>query len=215
MRIKVCGMTRIEQVHALDEMGIQFAGFNFYHKSPRFVMKHITGEQLKKARLKINKVGIFVNASFDEVMNHVHNYGLHMVQLHGDETPRFCERISEQVPTIKVFRIKEADNIEWKIREYGNVCDVFLFDTDWANYGGSGKKFDWRILDDVNIDKPFLLSGGIGLEDADKLKEFGRGKNGEKLFAVDINSRFETSAGVKDLEKVKTFMQALDTNEEG
>ena len=214
MRLKVCGMTRLEQVHALDEMGIKFAGFIFYDKSPRFVMKHMNGEQLKKAKLQINKVGVFVNASYDEIMNHVHNFGLYMVQLHGDETPRFCEKISDQVPTIKVFRIKEGDNIEWKIREYRDVCDLFLFDTDWANYGGSGKKFDWKMLDEVDIGKPFLLSGGIGLEDVDILKEFAAGKNGENLFAVDVNSRFESSPGLKDLDKLKLLLQGLGTNGE-
>ncbi|PWT98757.1 MAG: phosphoribosylanthranilate isomerase [Bacteroidetes bacterium] len=212
MRLKVCGMTRLDQVHALDKMGVQFAGFIFYHKSPRFVMKHMNGEQLKKAKLNINKVGVFVNSSYDEIMNHVHNFGLYMVQLHGDETPRFCERISDQVPTIKVFRIKEGDNIEWKIREYREVCDLFLFDTDWANYGGSGKKFDWKLLDQADIDKPFLLSGGIGLEDIDNLKEFASGKNGKNLFAVDVNSRFEISPGLKDLDKVKLLVDGLGAN---
>ena len=160
MRIKVCGNTQIEQVHALDEMGIEFAGFIFYHKSPRYVVDRINAEQLKKAKLKINKVGVFVNADYDEVMKYVEQYGLYMVQLHGDESPRLCEKLSEQVPVIKVFRIKEGDNVGWKIKDYGNVSDLFLFDTDWANYGGSGKKFDWKILEEAKINKPFLLSGG-------------------------------------------------------
>lgn len=209
MRIKVCGNTQLEQVHALDDMGVEFAGFIFYHKSPRYVVDKINAVQLKKAKLKINKVGVFVNADYEEVMLQVEQYGLHMVQLHGDESPRFCERISQQVPTIKVFRIKENDNIEWKIREYGNVSDLYLFDTDWATYGGSGKKFDWKILDQAQVDKPFLLSGGIGLEDVEVVKSFGAGSHGAELFAIDINSKFELSPGVKDMEKVKAFAAAL------
>lgn len=209
MRIKVCGNTQIEQVHALDEMGIEFAGFIFYHKSPRYVVDRINAEQLKKARLKINKVGVFVNADYDKVMKYVEQYGLYMVQLHGDESPRLCEKLSEQVPVIKVFRIKEGDNVGWKIKDYGNVSDLFLFDTDWANYGGSGKKFDWKILEEAKINKPFLLSGGIDIDDAGVIKTFSQGKHANEIFAVDINSKFETSPGVKDLIKVKQFAEAL------
>ncbi len=209
MRIKVCGNTQLSQVHELDEIGVEFAGFIFYHKSPRYVVGRIDGEALKKAKLKINKVGVFVNAGYDEVMNHVEQYGLYMAQLHGDESPRLCERISEQVPTIKVFRIKEGDNIDWKIREYRNVSDLFLFDTDWFNYGGSGKKFDWHILDNAHIKKPFLLSGGIGIEDVEALQSFAAGKHGGDLFAVDVNSKLESSPGIKDMEKVRKFVEAL------
>lgn len=209
MRIKVCGMTQVEQVHALEDMGVAFAGFIFYHKSPRYVVGKIKPEDLAKSRLKINKVGVFVNADYHEVMRHVEEYGLYMVQLHGDESPRLCERLSEQVPVIKVFRIKEGDNIDWKVREYGNVSDLYLFDTDWANFGGSGKKFDWGILEQAEINKPFLLSGGIGVEDVNDIKQFTGGKHASQLFALDVNSRFEVSPGVKDMELVKQFMTAI------
>jgi phosphoribosylanthranilate isomerase len=209
MRIKVCGNTQLSQVHAMDEMGVEFAGFIFYHKSPRYVVGRIGEEELKRAKLKINKVGVFVNAGYDEVMNYVEKYGLYMVQLHGDESPRLCEKISEQVPTIKVFRIKEGDHIDWKVREYKNVSDLFLFDTDWSNYGGSGKKFDWKILDGAHINKPFLLSGGIGIEDAEALRSFAAGKHGTNLFAVDVNSKLESSPGIKDMGKVRKLVEAL------
>lgn len=209
MRIKVCGNTQLHQVYAMDEMGVEFAGFIFYHKSPRCVVGRIGEAELKKVKLKINKVGVFVNAGYDEVMNYVEKYGLYMVQLHGDESPRLCERISDQVPTIKVFRIKEGDNIDWKIREYKNVSDLFLFDTDWSNYGGSGKKFDWKILDGAHINKPFLLSGGIGIEDVEALQSFATGKHGPNFFAADVNSKLERSPGIKDMEKVKKFVEAL------
>lgn len=209
MRIKVCGNTQLHQVYPMDEMGVEFAGFIFYHKSPRCVVGRIGEAELKKVKLKINKVGVFVNAGYDEVMNYVEKYGLYMVQLHGDESPRLCERISDQVPTIKVFRIKEGDNIDWKIREYKNVSDLFLFDTDWSNYGGSGKKFDWKILDGAHINKPFLLSGGIGIEDVEALQSFATGKHGPNFFAADVNSKLERSPGIKDMEKVKKFVEAL------
>lgn len=209
MHIKVCGNTSMNQVHELDELGIEFAGFIFYPNSPRYVVGKIKGEELKKAKLKINKVGVFVNAGYDEVMAYVDQYGLYMVQLHGDESPRLCERLSEQIPVIKVFRIKEDENINWKIREYRNVSDLFLFDTDWMNYGGSGKKFNWHILDNVDIGKPFLLSGGIGLAEVDDIRTFASGVLGEKFFAVDVNSKLESSPGVKNMEMVKQFTEAL------
>lgn len=209
MRIKVCGNTQFEQVVAFDEMGVEFAGFIFYHKSPRYVIGKINPEQLKKTKLRINKVGVFVNADYEDVMTKVDQFGLHMVQLHGDESPKFCERISLQIPTIKVFRIKEGDNIEWKIREFGNVSDLYLFDTDWSTYGGSGKKFDWKILERSEIHKPFLLSGGIGLDDAETVKEFAAGSHRSEIFAIDVNSKFETSPGVKDVDMVKAFVASL------
>lgn len=209
MHIKVCGMTEIEQVHALEEMGVEFSGFIFYHKSPRYVVGKIKPAELSKSKLKINKVGVFVNADYDEVMRYVEEYGLYMVQLHGDESPRLCERLSEQVPVIKVFRIKEGDNIGWKIREYGNVSDLYLFDTDWKNFGGSGKKFDWNIIENIEFNKSFLLSGGIGLEDVAQLKEFASGKHSKEFFAVDVNSKFEVNPGVKDMNMVRQFVDAL------
>lgn len=105
MRIKVCGNTSLKQMHQLGEMGVQFAGMIFYHKSPRFVMRHLKGFEVKKEKLKVFKIGVFVNSGYDEVMNHVDNFGLDMVQLHGDETPYFCERMSNYISVVKAFRV--------------------------------------------------------------------------------------------------------------
>lgn len=210
MRIKVCGMTQVQQVYQLEEMGVAFAGFIFYPKSPRYVVGKINPEDMAKSKLRINKVGVFVNADYDSVMNAVEDYGLYMVQLHGDESPRLCERLSEQVPVIKVFRIKEGDHIDWKVREYGNVCDLYLFDTDWASFGGSGKKFDWTILEGAAINKPFMLSGGIGLDDTEQIQQFAAGIHKNDLFAIDVNSRFETSPGIKNMKLVQQFIKAME-----
>lgn len=193
----------------LDELGVEFAGFIFYPQSPRYVAQRLRGEEVRKAKWRINKVGVFVNASYEEVMRSVDSYGLHIVQLHGDETPKFCERISDQLETVKVFRIGPDENIEWKVRNYTGICDLFLFDTDGVQYGGTGKKFDWDTLHGVQMHKPFLLSGGIGPDDAQLVRDFAKGPNGDKLFAVDVNSKFELAPGVKDIEKIKTFLQAL------
>ena len=208
MRIKVCGMTMVEQVEALPEIGATFAGFIFYPKSPRYVFRHLTSAQIKKMNT-INKVGVFVNASVEEVLLMVDECRLHMVQLHGDESPKYCERIADYVSVVKAFRLSDNDSIEWMIRPYMDVCDMFMFDTMGAGYGGTGKKFDWNILKGSSIGKPFFLSGGIQPEDTDALKDFQHEPVSKAMFAIDINSRFETSPGVKDLKKVQDFINEL------
>ena len=209
-RIKVCGLTQMAQLRSLDKMGITFGGLIFYPKSPRFVMRHLNSRDVKDYKGKINKVGVFVNATYDEIMNHADNWGLHMVQLHGDETPKFCERLSDQLEVIKAFRVGPGDAIDFKLRHYEDACDVYLFDTAGETYGGSGKKFNWESLHQAHIDKPFLLSGGIGPDDIESIRQFQQGPNGKLLFGVDVNSKFETSPGVKDLELVKAFKESLD-----
>ncbi len=209
MRIKVCGMTKPEQVKQLDEMGVEFAGFIFYPRSPRYVFKTMPATEIKKIRGNINKVGVFVNAEPEEILKIVDACGLYLVQLHGDETPRVCEKISNYVSVIKAFRISEDDNIQWKIREYYEPVDMYLFDTEGAGYGGTGKKFNWQLLKGQNIRKPFFLSGGISPDDTEYLKLFQKDPVAKDLFAVDINSKFEMMPGVKDMNKVKLFVDKL------
>jgi phosphoribosylanthranilate isomerase len=209
MRVKVCGMTLPEQMEQLGSMGVTFAGFIFYPKSQRYVFKHLTTTQIRKEN-SVNKVGVFVNAGIEEVLHMVDECRLHMVQLHGDETPKYCEKIADYVSVVKAFRISENDNIEWMVRPYMDVCDMFMFDTMGAGYGGTGKKFNWNMLKDASIGKPFFLSGGIEPGDEEKLKEFATLPVGKALFSVDINSKFEVTPGIKDMEKVKEFMQKLN-----
>jgi phosphoribosylanthranilate isomerase len=199
-------MTELDQVRQLDAMGVDFAGFIFYPKSPRYVVRHLAGEQLKKAKLRLGKVGVFVNATYDEVMKQVDAYGLDMVQFHGDETPRFCEQLANYITVIKVFRMGENDPIDWLIRPYQDYCDMFLFDTEGVGYGGTGKKFNWETLRPAHIDKLYFLSGGIEPTDVDRLKAFEKESIARKLFAIDVNSKFEISPGVKDLKKIRTFL---------
>jgi len=209
MRVKVCGMTLPEQLEQLGCMGVTFAGFIFYSKSPRYVFKHLTTSQIRKEN-SVNKVGVFVNAGIEEVLHMVDECRLHMVQLHGDETPKYCEKIADYVSVVKAFRVSENDNLEWMIRPYMDVCDMFMFDTMGAGYGGTGKKFNWSMLKDATIGKPFFLSGGIEPGDEEKLKEFAALPVAKALFAVDINSRFEISPGIKDMAKVKEFVAKLN-----
>lgn len=210
MRIKVCGMTKAEQVLQLDELGVEFAGFIFYPKSPRYVLSHMSQEQLKKLKGKhINKVGVFVNTPVEEVLQLVDACGLYLVQLHGDENPRYCEQVANYVTVVKAFRLREGEDILWRAKDYQDAADMFLFDTEGAGYGGTGKKFNWDILKGGNVRKPFFLSGGIQPEDVELLKAFEQESVAKDLFAVDINSKFELAPGLKDMNKIETFVKAL------
>jgi phosphoribosylanthranilate isomerase len=208
MRVKVCGITQEEQLAKLPDAGATFAGFIFYPKSPRYVLRHLTTNQIKKEN-NINKVGVFVNAAVEDVLHMVDECRLHMVQLHGDETPKYCEKIADYISVVKAFRISDTDNIGWRIRDYMDVCDMFMFDTEGAGYGGTGKKFNWDKLHDVTIGKPYFLSGGIEPTDTTNLNEFTKKPEAKALFAIDINSKFEVMPGIKNLELIKKFTTEL------
>ncbi|WP_315822164.1 phosphoribosylanthranilate isomerase [Paraflavitalea speifideaquila] len=150
-------MTQPDQVEALAGMGAMFAGFIFYPKSPRFVFKHMNVTQIRRVN-NINKVGVFVNTPIEEVLHLVDECRLHMVQLHGDEPPKYCEKIADYVSVVKAFRLSDNDHVDYMIRPYMDVCDMFMFDTMGAGYGGTGKKFDWSVLKNSTIGKPFFLA---------------------------------------------------------
>jgi phosphoribosylanthranilate isomerase len=213
MRVKVCGMTQIEQVQQLEEIGVEFCGFIFYPKSPRYVLRYLPAANIKKIKSQINKVGVFVNANANDVLQTVDDCGLYLVQLHGDESPKECEKIADYVSVIKAFRLREDDNVLWKIKDYQEVVDMFLFDTEGLGYGGTGKKFNWELLKDMNINKPFFLSGGIQPEDIPAIQQFSKEPVAKDLFAVDINSRFEMSPGIKDMDKVKQFVKEIKSHD--
>lgn len=218
MRVKVCGMTRLDQIMQLDEWGVEFAGLIFYPKSPRYIKKfHLSAIDLKREKMNINRVGVFVNAALDDILRTVDAWRLHMVQLHGDETPKFCEQVSNHVNTVKAFRVGEGDNLEWKIYPYHEFTDMYLFDNGWSGnasadkaavYGGTGIHFNWNQLEQVKVNKPYFLSGGLDLADAERIRLFAGGH--KDLFAVDVNSRFETAPGIKDMGKVRSFLDQLN-----
>lgn len=207
MNIKVCGITEMKQLQQLDGLDIDFAGLIFYKESPRYIGDKIPKKELKKADLDIKKVGVFVNPEMIDVLDAIDEYGLEVVQLHGDESPEMCEDLSSEVEVIKVFRVTGNEDIDKLVAPYDAVCDYYLFDTGGLkeSFGGTGQQFDWNILSKAKIEKPFFLSGGIGVEDAAKVKAFKH----PDLFGVDINSKFETSPGVKDMSKVLQFKMAM------
>lgn len=208
-RIKVCGMTLPEQVNALEEMGVDFAGFIFYPKSPRYMQTRISAEKMKQIRGRIAKVGVFVNTPYDDLLRTVEDYRLDMVQLHGDETPFFCEKVANYVTVIKAFRLSEDDPIDWMVRPFHEGCDMYMFDTMGAGYGGTGKKFDWTVLRTAQMDKLFFLSGGIEAGDEEDIRRFAGEEVGRKMFAIDLNSKFEVSPGVKDMAKLRQFVDNI------
>jgi len=206
MNIKVCGITQFKQLQQLDALNIDYAGLIFYKDSPRYMGDKITGKQIKDADFDIKKVGVFVNPTYSELLDAIDEYGLDIVQLHGNETPEMCEELSGEVEVIKAFRIAgdESINIDEMVMPYDAACDFYLFDTAGLkeSFGGTGQQFDWSILKKAKIEKPFFLSGGIGPDDAQKVKAFKH----PDFFAIDVNSKFELSPGLKDMAAILKFL---------
>jgi phosphoribosylanthranilate isomerase len=207
MNTKVCGITQLKQLQQLDGLDIDFAGLIFYKDSPRYVGDKITAADLKNSDFDLKKVGVFVNADYDEIMQVVEDYGLDVVQLHGDESPELCEELSEDVEVIKAFKVSDSKvSIDEMVADYDEVCDYYLFDTASSEVeGGTGRQFDWKVLSKAKIEKPFFLSGGIGVDDIAKVKAFKH----PDYYAVDINSKVEKEPGVKDMALVLQFRQGL------
>ncbi len=207
--MKVCGITDLAQVDELVQLGVRYAGFIFYEQSPRTVIGKITAADLAEYRQLIRKVGVFVNEEVGKVLGTVEDYGLNLVQLHGEESPRYCRELSCEVQVVKAFRLQGDENISVMLRPYMDWVDMFLFDTKTSLYGGSGKKFDWKVLADISAEKPFFLSGGIGPGDETMILNFLNQHPDFQRVQLDLNSRFETAPGVKDISKLKTFMSNL------
>ena len=208
MNIKVCGITQFKQLQQLEALNIDYAGLIFYKDSPRFMGDKLTGKELKNADFDMKKVGVFVNPSYADLLDAIDEYGLDIVQLHGNESAELCEELSAEVEVIKAFRIEDTQvNIDKLVEPYDGVCDYYLFDTGGLkeSFGGTGKQFNWEILKKAKIEKPFFLSGGIGPDDAQKVKSFSH----PDFFAIDINSKFETAPGVKDMAAILKFIQAF------
>jgi phosphoribosylanthranilate isomerase len=208
MNIKVCGITQLKQLQQLDGLNIDFAGFIFHKDSPRYVGDKISKEELQSTDFDVKKVGVFVNAGFEEIMQTVEDYALDVVQLHGDETPDLCALLSDEVEVIKAFSIGDGTtSLDEMVAEYDEVCDYYLFDTASENgaSGGTGQQFDWKLVSKSKIEKPFFLSGGIGVEDVAKIKAFKH----PDYFGIDVNSRFEKSPGVKDMALILQLKQGL------
>lgn len=200
-----------------------YLGFIFWEPSSRA----FEGEMPNLPK-SIKKVGVFVDAPLEEVLEKVAQYQLDAVQLHGKESVAYCDALrhvklvsashndetpkqvrGDGIEIIKVFSIK--DNFDFSIlKDYEAVCDYFLFDTKGKLPGGNGYTFEWSILENYPSTKPFFLSGGIGLESVEKLKEFMNSPASTYCYAIDVNSRFETQPGLKNIASLKAFQEALN-----
>jgi phosphoribosylanthranilate isomerase len=207
MQFKVCGITNLEQATALQAMGVHYIGFIFYPASKRYVLEKLSLADLASFKpVGVKKVGVFVNEPLDQLLQIVASAELDIVQLHGDETPAYSEAVRQNVQTIKVFRVGAAVP---DFSAYEDAVDYFLFDTDSALYGGTGQHFNWELIKGSTIPKPFFLSGGIGPNDIQGVQVMEKTKAGKSLLALDINSQFELAPGMKDLEKIKIFINAF------
>lgn len=176
-----------------------FMGFIFWEKSPRYFDGHIP--DIPKS---IQKVGVFVSESLAEIISKIKQHHLDVVQLHGNETPQFCRELQDQnVKIIKVFSIGNGFDFDL-VKPFEECCDYFLFDTKGKLPGGNGYAFDWTILEKYQSDKPVFLSGGIGMTEIEKIKRIRI-----PLYAVDVNSQFETVPGQKNIPLLKQFKNLL------
>jgi phosphoribosylanthranilate isomerase len=210
MKIKVCGITNIEEALALSKAGVNYIGFIFYPASKRYALHALTLDQIKSVQLPgVLKVGVFVNEPLNDVIATATAAGLDMVQLHGDETPNYCKEMAYHYPVIKAFRISETDDVAYKISEYLEDIDYLLFDTASSVYGGSGFSFDWKKLANATGQKPYFLSGGISPDDVSKITSFVESDAAGNCIAVDVNSKFETAPGQKNIQLLQSFIPTI------
>ena len=200
MKVKVCGMRDAENIRKVEALGINMMGFIFYPKSSRYVSN-------RPAYLpqKCKRVGVFVDATIEDIRLHIVDYSLDIIQLHGHESTDFIRSLrslcGDSITIIKAFNIATKEDLE-ATKPYEGLVDYFLFDTKGKSAGGNGEKFNWNVLSNYKDNTPFLLSGGIGPDDAGRVKVFQH----PKCVGIDLNSRFEIEPGIKDIVKLKTFL---------
>ena len=201
MKLKICGMKFENNISEINNLNPDFMGFIFWPNSKRFF-----NEKTIDISNTIKKVGVFVNQDYDLIINKIHQFNLDFVQLHGNESSEFCDKIKVHCKVIKVFNIGKEFDFK-KLNLFEKVCDYFLFDTKGDSYGGNGIKFDWKILKKYNSKKPFLLSGGIDIIDFPDVLNIEKLKI--PLLGIDINSKFETKPGLKDYKKVNELINKM------
>ena len=199
-KIKISGNTNPQDALKAKELGADFIGFIFYPKSKRYVGEDFVMPEIPS---QIKKVGVFVNDSIENIFQLVTKHALDMVQLHGDESAEFCHAIAAKTKIIKAFGIEEEFDFSI-LNAYEDYCEYFLFDTKSSDYGGTGNGFDKNILWNYELSKPYFLSGGISLEEVRSRKPEVR-----SAYALDVNSKFETKPGFKDLNKLKLLKDEL------
>ncbi|HHH53583.1 MAG TPA: phosphoribosylanthranilate isomerase [Bacteroidetes bacterium] len=201
LKIKVCGMKYPSNIYDLIDLDIDYIGFIFYEKSKRYLDKNVP--ELNYGKIK--KTGVFVEEKLNRVLQLSSENELDVIQLHGNETPRYCSELKENdIEIIKAFSID--DNFNFNIcNQYSGIVDMFLFDTKGANPGGNGVTFNWSILEKYNLDMPFLLSGGITPHHVDDILAFQH----KQCVGIDINSGFEISPAKKNIDEIRKFLKEI------
>lgn len=202
MKIKVCGLTKIENINQVTDLAVDFVGFIFYNKSARHV--DLNPDLIKVIHgLTTKKVGVFVDEELNEVIRLKTLLGLDYIQLHGNESVEFCMDLQVFTKIIKVFKID--DDFDFSICKQFQFADYFLFETKGKLKGGNGTKFNWDVLSGYNLDIPFFLSGGVRLRDVEEILKLDY----PLLKVVDINSGFELKPGFKNIKLIKEFRDEL------
>ncbi|HUH27866.1 phosphoribosylanthranilate isomerase [Gelidibacter sp.] len=218
-------MKYTENISDIARLQPDYLGFIFYEKSARYF-----NGTIPELPSDVKKVGVFVNATVEDIIDKIEKHSLDFVQLHGEESPEFCEKLKSQllkvdqdenvdkdknleIPAyagiLKVFSIKDHFNFD-ELEPYESVCDYFLFDTKGKLPGGNGYTFNWEVLKDYPSTKPYFLSGGIGLEEVINVAEFLRRQESQYCHAIDVNSKFEIEPGLKDSEKLEVFIKEIN-----
>ena len=205
--VKVCGMREAENIREVEALGIDLMGFIFWPKSGRYVSE-------RPAYLPTNckRVGVFVDEDIETVKRIAEDYALDYIQLHGHESPEYCAQL-KGLKLIKAFNIATTEDFK-QTEPYTGIVDYFLFDTKGKSVGGNGEKFDWSVLSAYDGNTPFLLSGGIGPDDAEVLTSHFSPLTSKKCVGIDLNSRFEIAPGLKDINKLKEFLNALNNEQD-
>ncbi|WP_106794760.1 phosphoribosylanthranilate isomerase [Aquimarina sp. Aq78] len=222
MKLKVCGMKYKENIEAVAAMKPDYLGFIFYENSPR----NFEGE-IPKLPSTIKKVGVFVNEPINQVVSKIAKHSLDAIQLHGDESSEYCKALKEVELSLpvskngkeigferynfevwKVFSIKDEFDFD-RLQPYEGIVDYFLFDTKGKEKGGNGYTFDWSVLKGYPSSTPFILSGGIGLDEIEDLLSFLESPESKYLHAIDVNSKFESKPGLKKTEDLEKFIKLV------
>lgn len=205
MQIKVCGITDPDNMLEIAAFRPDYMGFIFFPGSPRDISDKIDKLGIENLPKSVYKVAVSVNESREKLISRIHRYGFEAVQLHGEESPDYCNQISDHCMVIKSFLV--ASHMPGYLADYTGSCDLFLFDAAGEGRGGNGEKFNHSLLLEYRGSTPFLLAGGIGEDDAEEMKALSAKM---ELFAgVDLNSRFETEPGIKDPVKLSNFIKRL------
>ena len=203
MIVKVCGMRDGDNIREVEQLSIDWMGFIFYPKSSRYV-----SEVPAYLPTKCKRVGVFVDASTDKIIKKIHDFSLDIIQLHGNESPEQISHLlslTSHLSIIKAFNIATAEDLK-STASYTGLADYFLFDTKGPSVGGNGEKFDWSVLASYEGETPFLLSGGIGPDDAARVSSFHH----PKCAGIDLNSKFESSPAYKDVTTLSRFLNEIN-----